>query len=66
VNLFLLEPDVFINENFILPKSWCVCILRFEEEEGVVRGGEELQHLVTKEEFMQEAAREEREAGDQA
>jgi hypothetical protein len=65
VNLFLVEPNVFINENFILPKSWCVCILRFEEE-GVVRGGEELQHLVTKEEFMQEAAREEREAGGQA
>jgi hypothetical protein len=65
VNLFLVEPDVFINENFILPKSWCVCILRFEEE-GIVRGGEELQHLVTEEEFMQEAARTEREAGDQA
>jgi hypothetical protein len=64
VNLFLVEPDVFINEKFILPKSWRVCILRFEEE-GIVRGGEELQHLVTKEEFMQEAAKEEREAGDQ-
>jgi hypothetical protein len=63
VNLFLVEPDVFINEKFILPKSWCVCILRFAEE-GVVRGGEELQHLVTKEEFMQEAPKEEREAGD--
>jgi hypothetical protein len=65
VNLFLVEPHVFINENFILPKSWCVCILRFEEE-GIVRGGEELHHLVTEEEFMQEATREEREAGDQA
>jgi hypothetical protein len=48
VNLFLVEPDVFINDNFVLPKSWCVCILRFEEE-GIVRGGEELQHLVTEE-----------------
>jgi hypothetical protein len=65
VNLFLVEPNVFINENFILPKSWCVCILRFEKE-GIVQGGEELQLLVTKEEFMQEAAREEREAGDQS
>jgi hypothetical protein len=36
------------------------------EEEGVVQGGEELQHLVTKEEFMQQVTREEREAGDQA
>jgi hypothetical protein len=65
VNLFLIEPDVFSNENFILYKSWCVCILRFEEE-GIVREGEELQHLETEEEFMQEAVREEREAGDQA
>jgi hypothetical protein len=30
VNLFLVEPDVYINENFILSKSWCICILRFE------------------------------------
>jgi hypothetical protein len=65
VNLLLVEPDVFINNNFILPKSWSVCIIRFEEE-GIVRGGEELQHLETEEEFMQEAVREEREAGDQA
>jgi hypothetical protein len=65
VNLFLIEPNVFINENFILPKSWCVCILRFQEE-GIVRGGEELKYLETEEEFMQEAAREEREAADQA
>jgi hypothetical protein len=66
VDLFLVEPNVFIiNESFILPKSCCLCILRFEEE-GIVRGGEELQHLVTEDEFMQEAAMEEREAGDQA
>jgi hypothetical protein len=26
VNLFLVEPDVFINESFILTKSWCLCI----------------------------------------
>jgi hypothetical protein len=52
VNLLLVEPDVFINENFILPKSWSICILRFEEE-GIVQGGEELPHLVTfEEEFM--------------
>jgi hypothetical protein len=25
VNLFLIEPDVFVNENFILPKS-CVYV----------------------------------------
>jgi hypothetical protein len=28
VNLFLVERDVFINENFILPESWCISILR--------------------------------------
>jgi hypothetical protein len=65
VNLFLIEPDVFVNENFILPKSWCLCILRFEEE-GIVQGREELQHLEIEEEFMREAAREEREASDKA
>jgi hypothetical protein len=65
VNLFLVEPGVFIIENFVQPKSLCVCIVRFEEE-GIVRGGEALQHLVTGEEFMQEATREEREAGNQA
>jgi hypothetical protein len=43
----------------------CLCILRFEEE-GIVRGGEELQHLEIEEEFMPEAAREERQASDQA
>jgi hypothetical protein len=64
VNLFLIEPDVFINKSFILPKSWCVCILMFEKE-GIVRGGEDLQHLVTEDEFMQETAREERGGGDQ-
>jgi hypothetical protein len=31
-----------------------------------VRGGEELQHLEIKEEFMREAMREERQASDQA
>ena len=68
MNLFLVDPGVFINENFILPKSMHICILRFVEEEGIARGGEELQHLVTRPggEFMPEAAREEREAGDQA
>jgi hypothetical protein len=56
VNLFLVEPDVVINESFILPKSWCLCILRFEEE-GIVQGEEELQHLVMEDEFLQEVTR---------
>ena len=41
VNLFLNEPDVFINENFILPKSLYVCMIRFMGEEGIARSVEE-------------------------
>ena len=44
VNLFLVEPDVFINENFILPKSLYLCMVRFVGDEGMARGSEELQH----------------------
>ena len=30
VNLFLNEPDLLIDENFILPKSLHLCMIRFE------------------------------------
>ena len=61
VNLFLNEPDVFINENFILPKSLYVCMIRFEREEGIARSVEEkhTEHGVL---IIQASAREEREA----
>ena len=63
VNLFLVEPDVFINENFILPKSLHICILRFMGEEGIARGGDELQYEEQGVMNHGACAREEREAG---
>ena len=60
VNLFLHEPDVFINENFILPKSLCICIVRYIGDEGIARSEEEKhrEHGVL---IIQASAREERE-----
>ncbi|KAK1664690.1 hypothetical protein QYE76_052849 [Lolium multiflorum] len=39
VNLFL--SDTLIDENFILPKSYYLCMIRYEEEPSIARGGEE-------------------------
>ncbi|KAK1666361.1 hypothetical protein QYE76_054520 [Lolium multiflorum] len=39
VNLFL--SDTLIDENFILPKSYYLCIIGYEEETSIARGGEE-------------------------
>ncbi|KAK1616575.1 hypothetical protein QYE76_022092 [Lolium multiflorum] len=39
VNLFL--NDTLIDENFILPKSYYLCIIRYEEETSIARGGGE-------------------------
>ena len=39
VNLFL--NDTLIDENFILPKSYYLCMIRYEEEPSIARGGEE-------------------------
>ncbi|KAK1646021.1 hypothetical protein QYE76_063826 [Lolium multiflorum] len=44
VNLFL--NDTLIDQNFILPKSYYLCIIRYEEETSIARGGEE--HLDVK------------------
>jgi hypothetical protein len=38
VNLFL--NDTLIDENFILPKSYYLCMIRYEEEPSIARGGE--------------------------
>ena len=65
VNLLLIESDYFVNENCLLPKSLCVCILRFMGEEGIARGSEELKQLEQDEVIMHMDAREEREAGGQ-
>ena len=39
VNLFL--SDTLIDENFILPKSYYLCMIRYEEGASIARGGEE-------------------------
>ena len=43
VNSLLNESDVYDNENFILPKSMHLCMIRFVEETSLTRGGEGLQ-----------------------
>ena len=35
VNSFLIEPDVLLNENFILPKSMHLCMIRFIDNKSV-------------------------------
>jgi hypothetical protein len=35
VNSLLAESDIYFNENFILPKSLFICMIRFIGEEGV-------------------------------
>jgi hypothetical protein len=62
VNSLLAESDIYCNENFILPKSLFICMIRFIGEEGV-RGSEEMQHMEHDVVIKQESAREEREAG---
>ena len=43
MNSLLNESDVYDNENFILPKSMHLCMIRFVEETSLTRGGEGLQ-----------------------
>ena len=64
VNSLLVESGIFINENFILPKSLHLCMIRYEGETSIARGGEELQqeeHLLISN--VSKCVREEREAG---
>jgi hypothetical protein len=61
VNSLLIESDIYYNENFILPESLFICIIRFIGEEGV-RGSKEMQHMEHDGVIKQESAREEREA----
>ena len=42
VNSLLVEPGIIIDENFILPKSMHLCMIRFEREASMARGGDEL------------------------
>src|SRR3954465_13026938 len=40
VNLLLLESDDRLNENYILPKSLCVCMIRYQGEDKELGGAE--------------------------
>src|ERR1041385_8085109 len=41
VNSLLIDSDILCNENFILPKSLYVCIIRYHDEEEDPEGGED-------------------------
>jgi hypothetical protein len=41
VNSLLTKYNLHTNENFILPKSLHVCMIRFVAEASMTRGGEE-------------------------
>ena len=58
MNLFLNEPGVLINENFILPKSLNYCMIRYLGEEDIAQSEELKEHGVL---INEECAREERE-----
>jgi hypothetical protein len=60
----LLTDNLFTNENFILPKSLHVCMIRFVAEASMARGGEELHEDNPKMvPIISESMREERKAG---
>ena len=63
MNSLLVDYDNFNHENFILPKSLHLCMIRFEGEASIAHGEEELQqeeHLLISN--ISKCAREEREA----
>jgi hypothetical protein len=64
VNSLLIEYNLFTNENFILPKSLHVCMIRFVAEASMTHGGEELHEDNCKMvPIISESTREERKAG---
>ena len=58
----LLLNDTLIDENFILPKSLYLCMIRYEDGASIARGGEEQLDMVLDEKTSHGRAREEREA----
>src|SRR5215216_1902386 len=62
VNLLLNESGTLIDENFILPKSMHLCMIRFVGETSMARGGEGLQEKPNMM-IAHGCAREEREEG---
>ena len=63
VNSLLVENAIYFGENFILPKSLCLCVIRYLEDEGMARGSEEMQHMEHGVMITGACAREEREEG---
>jgi hypothetical protein len=64
VNSLLTEYNLFTNENFTLPKSLHVCMIRFVAKASMTRGGEELHednHTMVP--IISESTRVERKAG---
>ena len=60
VNLFL--NDTLIDENFILPKSFDLCMIRYEDEGSIARGEEKQLDMELDMKTSHGRAREEREA----
>jgi hypothetical protein len=60
VNSLLIEPNLLFSENFILPKSMHLCMIRFVDNTSIARGGDESQQ---EQDLMIKCARNEREAG---
>ena len=63
MNSLLVENAIYFGENFILPKSLCLCVIRYIEDEGMARGSEEMQHMEHGVMIVEASAREEREEG---
>ena len=59
MNSLLVENAIYFDESFILPKSVCLCVIRYIEDEGMARGREEEQNMM----IVHGCAREEREEG---
>jgi hypothetical protein len=61
VNSLLIEPDLLFSDNFILPKSMHLCMIKFVDNTRVARGGDESQQ--EEQDLMTKCVRKEREAG---
>ena len=63
MNSLLVKNAISFDEKFILPKSGCLCVIRFIEDEGMVRGSEKMQHMEQGAMITGACTKEEREAG---
>ena len=54
---------MYFDEGFILPKSLCLCVIRYIEDEGMARGSKEMQYMEQNMMIIHGCAREEREEG---